>query len=318
MVIIAAQTLTAVEPAVTLKPLDGKVRVEIAGQLFTEYVYAGHRKPILFPIFGPTGAGMTRQWPIVQNIPGEAHDHPHHEGLWFSHGDVNGVDFWTNGTAAKPAGTIVQKKIDTDEKDARAAILTQNDWIAPDGKIVCTDTRLLNFSAANGTRIIDFEIVIHASNGDVAFGDTKEGTMALRVPPSLQIKNGDGVTTAAGHVLNSVGERDGKVWGRPAAWVDYSGPIDGKTVGIAMFDDPANLRHPTTWHARDYGLFAANPFGLHEFDKNQPKDAGKYILKAGESLTLRYRFVFHEGDADHATIAKLYETWAGQQLRSKP
>jgi len=93
VVILAAATAAA---DVTVEKQDGRVDVGIDGEPFTSYVHAGHRKPILFPVRGPGGTRMTRSWPIVADVPGEAHDHPHHESIWFTHGLVNGVDFWAS------------------------------------------------------------------------------------------------------------------------------------------------------------------------------------------------------------------------------
>ena len=125
--------------------------------------------------------------------------------------------------------------------------------------------------------------------------------MALRVHHALQLKDLDGSKGAAGSIVTSEGLKNAEAWGKPARWIDYSGPIEGRRVGIAIFDHPTNLRHPTHWHARDYGLFAANPFGLHDFT-GAPAGAGDFTIPEGDSLALRYRFVFHEGDAEAAGI----------------
>jgi type II secretion system protein G len=115
----------------------------------------------------------------------------------------------------------------------------------------------------------------------------------------------------AGKIVNAPGDTDDKVWGKKAAWVDYAGPVDGKTVGIAIFDSPNNLRHPTRWHARDYGLFAANPFCEREMDKAQPEGAGDFKLEAGKSVTFSYRIILHEGDAAQAKVAERWAEYAG-------
>ena len=133
--------------------------------------------------------------------------------------------------------------------------------------------------------------------------------MALRVPTQLQIRDLDGSKGAAGHCMNSAGQRDTDAWGKAARWVGYWGPIDGKTVGLAVLDHPGNLRHPAHWHARDYGLVAANPFGLHDFTGAEP-GTGDHTIPDGESLTLRYLFVFHEGDPEAADIDGLWKRWA--------
>ena len=135
--------------------------------------------------------------------------------------------------------------------------------------------------------------------------------MAMRVHPSLQLTESNGSKGAAGHATNSEGLIDKDIWGKRAAWVDDSGPIDGKTMGIAIFDAPSNLRHPTTWHARDYGLVTANPFGLHDFE-NAPEEAGNYTIPKGETLQLAYRFLFHSGTTKDATIAARYAAWAAR------
>ena len=151
-------------------------------------------------------------------------------------------------------------------------------------------------------RLFDFEITLTAGDKDVVFGDTKEGAAAIRIAESMRLK-GPKATPGAGKILNSEGQADGEVWGKRAKWVDMSGPIDGKIFGIAFMDHPKNPRHPTRWHARDYGLFAANPFCEKDMDKNQPQGAGDFTLKAWQSVTFRYRLLIHEGDAATAKVA---------------
>ena len=293
-------------PAVTVKELDGKLRVEIGGELFTEYLLKGFAKPILYPVLGPGGVPMTRNYPMAK-VPGEASDHVHQKSMWFTHGDVNGVDFWAEG---KTKGTIVNTDVlRVTQGGAAATIVTANKWVKPDGAVVCTDTTRLAFTTAPGRRIIDFEITLQASNGDVVLGDTKEGTMAIRTHSNLCLKNNPGVTTANGRAVNSEGVRDAAVWGKRARWIDYWGEIDGKTVGIAILDNPRNPRHPTWWHARDYGLIAVNPFGIHDFER-KPARTGDFRIPAGESRVFSYRFVFHEGDVEAAGVEALYDAYA--------
>jgi len=179
-------------------------------------------------------------------------------------------------------------------------------WVDHEGKVLCSDERTLRFQAQPDVRIVDFAITLIASQGPVTFGDTKEGSMAIRLPATLSVK-GKG---AQGHIVTSAGQRDVAAWGTAAEWVDYHGPVDGKVVGVAIFDAPQNPRHPTTWHVRDYGLFAANPFGLHDFKKGEPKGAGDLKLAAGERATFRYRFVFHSGDEQAGKVAERYREFA--------
>ncbi|MCA9248041.1 MAG: PmoA family protein [Planctomycetales bacterium] len=297
------------EPAAwTLQAGDDRVRVEVDGQLFTEYRFRGFAKPILYPVLGPGQTPMTRSYPIEADRAGEAHDHPHHKSIWFAHGAVNGVDFWSE------KGRIEHVRlVKVDEDASRPSITTDNRWLAPDGKLVATDTTTIAFLTLPGARAIDLQVVVHASNGEVKFGDTKEGMMALRTHPNLRLDNDPkrGVTTANGKSVNSQGVQDGAMWGQRAAWVDYWGTIAGKPVGIAIFDHPQNLRHPTTWHARSYGLVAANPFGISYFE-GKPKGSGDYTLAQGDEIAFRYRIVLHEGNAQQAGVAKLYSAYAAE------
>ncbi|NBX28961.1 hypothetical protein EBR04_00655 [bacterium] len=293
---------------------DDRVDVTIDGKPFTSYVFTGHRKPILFPILSPAGTGLTRQWPMMKGVAGEPHDHPHHESLWFMHGKVNGIDFWlSHPEAEKPdhrtGPRVEQTKLETSGPGRPAVIETENRWVKADGDVVCTDSRRLEFAGDDRARTIDFVITIRADHGPVTFGDTKEGMMALRVHPALQLKNAHGSQGAAGRITDSEGRTDAAVWGKAARWVDYSGPVEGLVQGVAIFDHPANLRHPAHWHARDYGLVAANPFGLHDFT-GAPAGTGDHTIPAGESLTLRYRFVVHLGDAAAAAIEDRWKNWA--------
>ncbi|MBI3416977.1 MAG: PmoA family protein [Verrucomicrobia bacterium] len=289
---------------VKITELAGKLKVEINGRLFTEYHHQQVPRPFFYPLIGPKQLPMTRNWPM-KDVPDEEHDHPHHRSLWFTHGDVNGVDFWSE---EPKAGKIVHEKfLKIQSSRSTGTIKSQNKWIAPDGKVVCTDDRTFAIHARPDERLIDFEITIHASNGDLVFGDTKEGTMAIRLAETMRLKGKVG----AGHIVNSEGVRDDATWGKRADWVDYYGPIQGQTVGVAIFDHPNNPMHPTWWHVRDYGLFAANPFGVHEFEK-KPKGTGDFKVSSGGSVTFRYRLVLHAGDEKQADIAAHYKAFVSQ------
>jgi hypothetical protein len=298
---------------VSISQADGRAIVKIDGELFTEYVFVGHAKPILYPIIGPTGVEMTRNYPMKEDVDNEAHDHPHHKSLWFTHDDVNEVQFWMEYPSPRSdlkPGKIVQTKMRIDGNTIR----TENDWRAPDGDLVCRDARKLTFGATGAGRYIDFEITIVASDGEVTFGDTKEGTMGIRIHPLMRLDSDKkrGNHTAKGNAINSEGIEGGEIWGKRAKWVDYWAPIDGETIGIAIFDHPANPRHPTWWHARKYGLVAANPFGIHDFEK-KPEGTGDMKIGAGESKSFRYRFLFHRGDNEAANIPAEYEAFAAQK-----
>lgn len=306
LLLLGAGARAAAPGELTVTPQDGKVRVELGGKLFTEYVFADTPKPFFYPVMGPGEAAMTRNYPMKE-VAGEDKDHPHHRSLWFCHGDVNGIDFWAQ---TPKSGKIVQDKLEeADVKDGIGVIRTTDRWVGPDGKTVLTDRRTMTLQALPGdARAIDFELTLIASEGDVTFGDTKEGSMAIRTAAALSLQSK--TAKATGQCVNSEGVKGKDIWGKHATWVDYWGQLDGKTVGVAIFDHPANPRHPTTWHAREYGLIAVNPFGLHDFEK-KPKGAGDLKIKQGEQATFRYRFLFHEGDVKQAKIAEAYRQYAG-------
>jgi hypothetical protein len=309
MMMLAAMPLTGMagELKAVTDAEKGKVEVTLDGKPFMGLIFRGHAKPVVYPVIGPGEVAMTRRWPLEAAAAGEEQDHPHHKSIWFNHGDVNGVDFWKEGA---DAGRIVVTKVPAVEmsgaaEESRVTIRTEEEWLKPDSARVCTSATVITCGTEGTSRFIDYAVTIKASEGEVTLGDTKEGTMGLRSHPALNLKG----AVAKGQCVNSEGETGGAIWGRHAKWVDYWGPVDGKVLGIACFDHPGNLRHPTTWHARDYGLIAANPFGLHDFEK-APKGAGKHVVKRGESLTLRYRWLFHEGDAKSADVARSWAKWA--------
>jgi hypothetical protein len=287
------------------------LEVKIDGKLFTRYIFAGAPKPYLWPIIGPSGDPITRAYPM-RDVAGEKHDHPHQRSLWFTHGLVNGIDFWAE---TDKSGHQVHRAFEAVEASGTVGrIRAVNDWVVRDGdqaKKICEDTRELRIYATQPNRMLDFDITIRASDGDVTFGDTKEGMFGVRVASSMDVDQPQ-KGQPGGHIVNSRGESDAKAWGRPAEWVDYSGPVNGKTVGITILNHPSSFRHPTHWHVRTYGLFAANPFGLHDFSNDKSKD-GSYTIPRGESITFRYRVVFHEGDASAANPAAAYQAYIGDR-----
>ena len=312
---------------VRISQTNDHVRVELNGKLFTEFFYTNVPRPFCYPIIGPGGLAMTRNYPMVK-VSGEETDHPHHRSLWFAHGPVNGHDFWTE---RKGTGRIVHRGFaDISSGVTTGLIKTLNDWVAADGKLICTDEQTIRFYPCqdNSTITLDFEITIKATQGEVTFGDSKEGTFAIRVAESMRVllpvKRGEKPLAGKGHIVLSTGERDNGAsavaakeakreavtWGKRAAWCDYYGPVDGKIVGFAIMDHPRNPRHPTWWHVRDYGLFAANPFGQHDFEGLKDKTAGDFKIAAGQSATFRYRVVIHEGDEKAADIAGRFAEYA--------
>ena len=307
---------SAAAETVTLEKLDDRVSVSIDGQPFTEYLFDCFGRPVLYPVIGPHGIAMTRHFPVKTDVPGEAHDHPHHTSIWYTHSPVNGVNFFAVGPEM---GKCVHEKVLSIESGGpRGVLKTATRWVSPAGEVVLTDTRTLGFEVAGGARLIDLEITLHASQGEVVFGDSDHGGLALRMHPNLRLaaRPGENIT-AKGQALNSegvladarAGTGGGPVWGKRAKWIDYWGDVNGHTVGIALFDHPSNLRHPTHWMARGYGYVAACPFGLHSFDK-APQGTGDVTIPADGKITFRYRLVFHEGTPQDAGIERLWSRFA--------
>jgi hypothetical protein len=302
---------------VSVQELPDRVRVQIDGKLFTEYRHGADASHVYFyPVIGPGGAKMTRAWPM-EDVAGEEHDHPHHRSLWYAHGDVNGVDFWGEqasykGTPKSPVGKIVHEKLLEAKGGKEGVIQAQLKWEAPDGTVPLrsVQTFRVHDRPAN-ERLIDFDVTLTAGDKEVLLGDTKEGTMAIRIAESMRLALPK-KQTGQGRIVNDQKIEGAKVWGQRANWVDMSGPVDGRVLGIAMFDHPKNPRHPTRWHARDYGLFAANPFCENEMDKAQPKGAGAFKLAPGQSATFRYRIYIHEGDEKQANVAERFAQYVAE------
>jgi hypothetical protein len=232
---------------------------------------------------------------------------------------VNGIDFWSEenshrGKIPLPLGKIVHREFLRKEggKD-RATLRDRLEWVSPNGTaILSSEQQLTVHQPNNETRILDYEIQLKANQSAVTLGDTKEGTMAIRISESMRLVAA-GKKPGLGHILASNGKTDDQVWGTKADWVDMYGPVAGKTVGIAILAHPSNLRHPSRWHARAYGLFAANPFCEHEMDKSHAKGSGELRLDPGQSVTFRYRILLHPGEPQTAQIEAAYD-----DFRSNP
>ncbi len=294
---------SAVAADIVVEKIDGGVNVKVGDQPFTTYIFQSKVKPILWPVIGPTGKEMTRAWPLREGNPNEKTDHPHQRSFWFTHGEVNGIDFWAE-TAKGNQGQIEHKELVKAEGGKTGTIVTRNEWVGSDGGKVLADERALRFGADDAGRWIDFDITLTALADEVKFGDTKEGSFGLRIAESMRADHKQN----KGTIVTSEGLVDGAAWGKPASWVDYYGPVEGETLGIAILNHPSSFRYPTGWHVRTYGLFAANPFGEGDFRGEQVETA--YTLKKGESLTFRYRVIFHAGDEKQGKIAEAFAKYA--------
>jgi hypothetical protein len=270
------------------------LRVSLDQKLLTEYHLGVGNKPFFFPLVGPTGESYTRTYPMTI-LADEDHDHPHQRSCWFTHGKVNGIDFWSEGkrfgTIKETARTVVVPG------PVIARLLTSDEWRAADDQKVCTDERTVTFFQTKTARIIDFEFRIKATDGPVTFSDTKEGMFGIRVASSMDVTKNRG-----GKITNAEGLTNEKAWGKPSIWVDYVGPVKGKTVGIAVINHSSSFRFPTTWHVRTYGLLAANPFGWHDFGRPEKGDS---TIPGDQTLEFSYRVVLHEGDTRAANVPAL-------------
>ena len=285
-----------------------KIAVEIDGKPFTDF-YIGPEapKPYLHPLRTADGKMVTRGYPMIADIAGETHDHPHHRGLWFTHGDVNGYDFWGNEDSQKGAGkgkgkVVLERVVKVAGGRKSGTITATFAWKIPTGETLLIETRNMTFYSDPNVRQLDFDSSLSPQQ-EVTFGDTKEGMFAIRLAAPLQ----EDRTGKMVNAQNKQGEKN--VWGKRSEWVDYSGKLDGATVGIAIFDHPGNPRPPTYWHARAYGLFANNVFGLRDFENDKSRD-GSLTIRPGQPLRFRYRVLIHPGDSNQAGIRDAYAAWA--------
>lgn len=285
------------------------IEVNIRGEHFTTYHYGDTQHvPFLWPVHGEGGVGVTRNFPMADDEPSIT-DHPHHVSIYLTYGDLNGYDFWHVGRGK--VGVIRTASIKTGERDGFAWIRAHHHWIAEgDGKLVIEEIRELRFhDGPPSARVFDFISTFYATKGDVTFGDTKEGMLAVRMAPMLDGKHSGTLTNAHGE------QGESNVYGKPSPWMDYTGTAggDGKR-GVAIFDHPENLR-PGQWHVRDFGLAAINPFGTRAVAKLAD---GRHTLVDGESLTLRYRFVIHSGNAKEADIAGHHARYIADEFVKLP
>lgn len=289
---------------------ERRVDVLIGGRPFTSYIWpATVKKPVLYPLRTAKGTMVTRGFPLDPR-PGERVDHPHHVGLWFNYGNVNDVDFWNNSDAVKPAergkmGTVRHRSImATASGQGKGELQTEMDWVMPDGKAILREHTLFVFRGGPGFRSVDRITTLQALGEKVVFHDDKEGMLGLRVTRVLEApsEKPEVFTDASGRLtqvakmentgvhgvyLTSEGKKGDAAWGTQGRWCILSGNVDKEPVTIAIFDHPKNPGFPTYWHARGYGLFAANPLGRKIFSNG--KEELNFTLSPEESVTFRYR-----------------------------
>ncbi len=292
---------------------DAQIDIRINGEPFSSYYFGpAVPKPFLSPLRTASGIVITRRYPM-EEVAGESHDHQHHRGLWIGYGEINGFNFWENEFHYRsdqppkydPAklGTIALVRInELNSGRSSGDIDGLYQWVDPHRAVLLEEHRVLTFYAQSDVRTIDVSVTLTAKRA-VHFGDTKEGFFGMRLADSMTEKSGGVITNSEGAQT----EKD--VWGKRANWVDYNGTVGGQKIGVAIFDAPENFNHPTRWHARAYGLFAANPFGYKDFEP-RGTGTGGHELRPGESLHFRYRILIHSGDLPKKAIDQAYADFA--------
>jgi hypothetical protein len=301
--------------AFTVDEAARRVDVAIDGKPFTSYIWPDTvKKPVLYPIRDAKGTLVTRGWPMDPR-PGERVDHPHHVGLWLNYENVNGIDFWNNSDAIKPQdapkmGTILHRRIVSAEGGRRGTLVTESDWVLHDGSTLLHERTTFVFGGDASSRTIDRTTTLTALDTRVSFADAKDGMLGMRVARQLELPSTKAEvftdisgrktdvptldnTGITGNYITSEGKQGNDAWGTRGRWCELTGRIGDETIAIAILDHPSNPGYPTYWHARDYGLFAANPLGQKIFSNG--KETLGFALEPKESATFRYRILIVDG-----------------------
>ena len=316
-----------------------RVDITVDGKPFTSYIWpTSLKKPVLYPLVTDDGVTVTRGYPLEPRAD-ERVDHPHHAGLWFNYGDVNGFDFWNNSDAIKPEarskmGTILHTKIVSTKSGAdRGELVVESVWVAGEGEKLLSQTTRYIFLHRGHERIIDQVVTLKALD-HVVFKDDKEGVLGMRVARWLESPeekggtfmdaNGNptqvdaapaGANPATGSYLTSEGVKGGAAWGTRGRWCALTGNNGRDTVTIAIFDEPTNPGYPTYWHARGYGLFAANPLGRSIFDTKQPPF--NYSIEKDKSVTFRYRVALFSHAATAEELNREADAFSTESVSAK-
>lgn len=309
------------------------VNVTVNGKPFTTLFYPDTlEKPVLYPIYAADGQVITRGYPLSPRAD-EPTDHPHHIGLWFNYESVNGLDFWNNSFAIaadkkKNYGWIQTDKI-VETKSGNKGLLTYAaHWHDINKKVLLNELTTFTFSSNGNTRVIDRVTTLTATDEDVHFKDVKDGLLGLRVAHELQlpdtsvkkftddkgnVTNVQGNAYATGNYVTSEGKTGNAAWGTRGQWCMLYGKEGADSISIAIIDHPGNIGYPTYWHARDYGLFSANPLGQKIF--NNGKETLNFTLEKGKSVTFRYRIIIYSGNKrlSNEEVDKLSKQFAKMQ-----
>ena len=298
---------------------DKKVEVFVDNKFFTAFIYPDNmEKQSLNPIISSSGKIITRGYPL-QPRPFERTDHPHHVGMWFNFGDVNGLDFWNNSfaiaAAEKPKyGKIAFDKIVSLNSKLGKLIVSAN-WIDINKNVLLNEQTSYVFSGKGNTRIIERITQLTAKN-QVTFTENKEGLLGMRLDRAFEepatkpeifldakgvetlvpVLNNEGVN---GVYRNAEGFKAGEVWGKRSKWVALRAVKEGEVITIVILDHPNNLNYPAWSHARGYGLFASNNIGGRAFDKNSSPI--QKVLATGEQMVFKHKIIIG-GDLTDAEI----------------
>ena len=172
---------------------EKKIDILADGKLFTSFCwYDNVYKPILYPVKTSAGTEITRGFPLNPKS-GESTDHRHQVGIWLTYGNVNGLDFWGNGSEGKwgiRSGEIKHLNI---EKmvvgSGEGSFITNESWIDSVGNELLAEKSEYHFIASGHVRIIDRITTLTATKDTVKFKDTKEGMFGIRVARQLQLSS---------------------------------------------------------------------------------------------------------------------------------
>ncbi len=290
---LAGQPVHAAGGEVELTLKGDSLDVTVDGKPFTVYHFAkSQKKPYFWPVRSPEGLIMTR--PLLNAEGRPWRDHPHHKGLWFTVDEVNGIKFWEERHTQIDAVSV--EPLVPKGNPARFKVVSH--WEGKDGQPLLIETTTVSIFA---NRVIAYDAEITAAKEPVTFGDTKEGMYGFRMVDSMRESQGGKVVNAEG--LHGTHQ----CWGKTSQWVDYDGMVEGKLVGVALFDNPHNFRR-SRYHVRDYGLFSISPFGERAYTEGK-RPAAPVVLKPGANLRLRYAIYIHDGDTKASDVAGTYQKY---------
>jgi len=291
VVLASASRAAAAAPKLHFEERTGRVVVMVGDRLLAMYVWNDPKtlRPYLTQVRAPSGVQVTRNHPPVEGR--DATDHAEfHPGVWLAFGDLSGQDFWRNKAVVRQREFLEQPTVD----DRGGGFTVKNAYLASD-RTICEEVCRLNFTPLELGYAITWDSTFSGPK-EFAFGDQEEMGLGIRLATPLTVKNG-------GYMLNSDGLRDERgVWGKQALWCDYAGKIDDQPAGLLLMPDPANFRR-SWFHARDYGVLVANPFGQKAFTKQA---ASQVVVQPGETLRIRFGVLAHSGEFDPAVA---YRQW---------